>query len=67
GAANPGVVGRGRQRAAYPRRHHACHHRANAATRAVNAFKVGNDGKLTKIDSSPLPGNFPNVAGLAAN
>ncbi len=40
---------------------------ANAATRAVNAFSVGDDGKLTKIGSWSLPGDFPNVAGLAAN
>lgn len=40
---------------------------ADAATRAVNAFRIGADGKLTKIGSWPLPGNFPNVAGLAAN
>ena len=40
---------------------------ADAATRAVNAFSIGADGKLTKIGSWPLPGNFPNVAGLAAN
>ncbi|MEO5590734.1 MAG: beta-propeller fold lactonase family protein [Gemmatimonadaceae bacterium] len=39
---------------------------ADASSRAVNGFIVGSDGTLTKIGSWPLPGNYPNVAGLAA-
>lgn len=39
---------------------------ANAASRAVNAFRVGSDGSLTKVGVFPLPAAYPAVAGLAA-
>ncbi len=40
---------------------------ADAATRAVNAFRVGHDGGLDKVGTFPLPADFPAVAGLAAH
>lgn len=35
-------------------------------TQGVHAFRVGNDGSLTSIGQSRLPGFFPAVAGLAS-
>ncbi len=39
---------------------------ANAASQAVNAFRVEADGRLTRIGAYPLPRFYPAVAGLAA-
>ncbi|MBA3560357.1 MAG: beta-propeller fold lactonase family protein [Gemmatimonadaceae bacterium] len=39
---------------------------ADASTRAVHAFAVQDNGRLARVGTFAVPGNHPNVAGLAA-